>query len=243
MSAKIKTIDLLHTFILKSNYHEGKFIIFKEDRYWYGHINSFHISHELSMKLLGLKLNDYIVADLGLGIYDAYQVTQIAKAPVYYRRNEILIGSNQNSTHRDRTLDGAREKMIIRGEVPETTLAILYSEVRKDINKIRLRDLRAPIVKVPILGNVRSGLSSTSQTSTPEIIDEELARAINLMEITELKLGIAVRGTDPFLIAMALHDAEKVVHQVERKFCETARFVSLMRRRVEAKDFLDRHTP
>jgi len=240
MSAKMNEIDLYCTFILKSNYHEGKFIIFQEDSYWYGHINSLHVSHELSKKLLGLKLNDHIVADLGLGIYDAYQVTQIALAPAYRPGRGILIGSNQNSTHRDRTLDAARGAMYICGVEPDTTFGNLYSEIKKNSSKIRLRDLRAPIVKVPILDNVHSKLNSISRTSTPKIIDEELARAINLMEITEFKLGIAIRNKDFPLITAALSDAENVMHQVEEKYGETARFKSLLQRCKEAKNLLDR---
>jgi hypothetical protein len=243
MSAKMNEIDLYCTFILKSNYHEGRFMIFEENRYWYGHLNALHVSHELSKKLLGSKLNDHIVADLGLGIYDAYQVTQIAKAPVYYRRPEILIGSKQNTTHRDRTLDGAREKMIIRGEVPETTLAILYSEIRENISNIRLRDMRKPRFKVPIQYNAHSKTTTNLHSSKTRKIDEEQSRAINVLEITELKLGIAIREKDSFLIAMALLDTEKIINQVEKKYRETARFESLMRRREEAKNFLDRYIP
>lgn len=239
MSAKINTINLYNTFILKSNYHEGKFIIFEENRDWYGHINALHASHELSKKLLGSSLNDHIVADLGLGIYDAYQVTQIALAPVYRPSPGISISSNQNTTHRDRTLDGARGSMFISGIAPDTTFQSIYSEIKKNINKIRLRDLRMPVVKVPIQSHALSKLT-TNLHSKPRIIDEELTRAINLMEITEFKLGIAIRNKDFPLITAALSDAENVMHQVEEKYGETARYKSLVRRCKEAKNLLDR---
>jgi hypothetical protein len=239
MSAKINTINPYHTFILKSNYHEGKFIIFEENRYWYGHINALHVSHELSKKLLGLKLNDHIVADLGLDIYDAYEVTQIALAPVYRSSPGILIGSNQNLTHRDRTLDGARGSMFISGVEPDKTLASIYSEIRQDISNIQLRDLRIPIVKVPILKNTHSNLSANLQSSKPMTIDEELSRAINLLEITEYKLGIAIRGRDLFSITIALTDAERVIHQIKENYQETDRFKSLLGRCKEAKNLIE----
>lgn len=239
MSVKIKTINPYHTFILKSNYHEGKFIIFEENRYWYGHINALHVSHELSEKLLGLKLNDHIVTDLGLGIYDAYQVTQIALAPVYRASPGITIGSNQNSTHRDRTLDGARGSMYISGVEPDKTLASIYYEIRQDISNIQLRDLRIPIVKVPILKNTYLNLGANPRSSKPTILDEELSKAINLMEITEYKLGIAIRSKDLLSITRALTDAESVIHQVNQKYQETDRFKSLFGRWKEAKDLLE----
>ena len=96
---------------------------------------------------------------------------------------------------------------------------------------------------MPIQDNAHSKTTTNAHSSKPRKIDEELSRAINILEITELKLGIAIREKDSFLIAMALVDAEKIIHQVEKKYRETARFESLVRRCGEAKDFLDRYIP
>ena len=151
----------------------------------------------------------------------------------------ISIGSNQNSTHRDRTLDGARGSMYISGVEPDKTLASIYSEIRQDISNIQLRDLRIPIVKVPILKNTYSNLGANPRSSKPTILDEELSKAINLMEITEYKLGIAIRSKDLLSITRALTDAESVIHQVNEKYQETDRFKSLFGRWKEAKNLLE----
>jgi hypothetical protein len=103
--------------------------------------------------------------------------------------------------------------------------------------------MRKPRFKVPIQDNAHSNTTTNLHSSKTRKIDEEQSRAINVLEITELKLGIAIREKDSFLIAMALLDTEKIINQVEKKYRETARFESLMRRCEEAKNFLDRYIP
>jgi hypothetical protein len=239
MSSDIEAIGLYNTFILKSKYHEGKFIIFEQDRYWYGHINALHTSHELSKILLGSKLGDFVIADLGLGIYDSYQVTQIAHAPVYYQRPDSVINPNLKTTHRERWLDGAREKIFIRGKIPETTLSLLYGEIKKSTKTIRLRDLRKPIDTVTVQNGAGASTTAKSFPLTPSVLDYGLTRATNILEITELKLRMAIRGKDTFLIALALVEAEKVAGQIDNKYRETDRYKSLLRRCVEAKNLMN----
>jgi hypothetical protein len=228
------------TFILKSKYHEGIFIIFEEDRYWNGHINAFHTSHELSKALLGAKLHDYIVADLGLGIYDAYQISRIKKAPDYALRPETQNQFAEVDGHRQRWLDGARERWIFKTIQPETTLSVLYRGVRANSRNIRLRDLRKPVRRTQIQVQEKSKPKLPNKPLALKQVDAEKTRAINILEISELKLGMAIRDKNLDSITVALRDAQSVLENIEPKFYELPRCKSLQTRMVEAKMWIER---
>jgi hypothetical protein len=228
------------TFILKSRYHEGRFIIFEEDRYWNGHINAFHASHHLSKALLGSKLHEYIVADLGLGIYDAYQITQIKKAPEYEIHRGVDQFESVVSSHRERWIDGARERWIFKTIQPETTLSVLYDKVRLNSRNIRLRDLRKPVRKTEIQAQEQSKSKPPSKPIQVNQVDAEQTRSINILEISELKLGMAIREQNLDLITVALRDAQIVLDTIEPKFHDLPRCKALQSRIAEAEKWIER---
>jgi hypothetical protein len=243
--AKLSSIETVIspylTFVLKSKYHAGRFIIFEQDRPWNGHINAFHSSHILSKALLGSKLHDYIVADLGLGIYDAYQITEIKKAPEYAIHGEIDHFTNAVSSHRERWIDGARERWIFKTSQPETTLSVLYQEVRFNSRNIRLHDLRKPIRKAQIQAKERSESNLPSKPLPAKQVDTDQTKLINILEINELKLGMAIREQNRDLIIVALQDAQKVLQNIESKYYELPRCKSLQIRIAEAEKWIERN--
>lgn len=238
VTSEESVISPYFTFILKSKYHEGRFIIFEEDRYWNGHINAFHTSHELSKALLGAKQHDYIVADLGLGIYDAYQITQIKKAPDYALRPETQNQFTEVDGHRQRWLDGARERWIFKTIQPETTLSVLYRGVRANSRNIRLRDLRKPVRRTQIQVQKQSKPKLPNKPLAMKQVDAEQTRSINILEISELKLGMAIRDKNLESIAVALRDAQSVLESIEPKFYALPRCKSLQTRMAEANQYL-----
>lgn len=229
------------TFVLKSKYHAGRFIIFEQDRPWNGHINAFHTSHILSKALLGSKLHDYIVADLGLGIYDAYQITEIKKAPEYTTHGEVDQSTNTVSSHRERWIDGARERWIFRTSQPETTLFVLYQEVRSNSRNIRLHDLRKPIKKAQIQAKEQRESNLPSKPLPVKQVDTDQTRSINILEINELKLGMAIREQNRDLIIVALQDAQIALQNIESKYYELPRCKSLQIRIAEAEKWIERN--
>lgn len=240
VTTQMEVIAPYFSFVLKSKYHEGKFIIFDEDGYWNGYINALHTSHPLSKALLGLKLNDYIVADLGLGIYDAYQITQIKKAPKYDLRPEAQDEVTEVNSHRQRWSDGARERWVFKAIQPETKFSILYQELKANSRNIRLRDLRKPLKKPQIQATVQSNTVISAKPIDSKQVDIEQTRSINILEISELKLGMALRDTDLELIKFALCDAENVLEAIDLKFYELPRCKSLQLRIAEAKKWIER---
>ena len=240
VTSQVDVIAPYFSFVLKSKYHEGKFIIFEEDGYWNGHINAFHTSHALSKALLGSKLNDYVVADLGLGIYDAYQITQIRKAPKYDLRPETQDEFIEVDSHRQRWSDGARERWVFKAIQPETKFSILYQELKANSRNIRLRDLRKPLKKPQIQATVQSNTVISAKPIDSKQVDIEQTRYINILEISELKLGMALRETDLELIKFALRDAENVLEVIDQKFYELPRCKSLQLRIAEAKQWIER---
>ena len=72
-------------------------------------------------------------------------------------------------------------------------------------------------------------------------VDIEQTRCINILEISELKLGMALRETDLELINFALRDAENVLEVIDQKFYELPRCKSLQLRIAEAKKGIERH--
>jgi hypothetical protein len=227
------------TFILKSKYHAGRFIIFEQDRPWNGHINAFHTSHALSKALLGSKLHEYIVADLGLGIYDAYEIREIKKAPEYAIHRDVDQFESVFNSHRERWIDGARERWIFKSSQPETTLSVLYQEVRSNSRNIRLRDLRKPLRKTQIQPTDQSKSKMSSKPLQVNQVDAEQSRSINILEIIELKLGMAIREQNLDLIIVALRDAQNVLENIESKYYELPRCKSLQMRIAEAKTWTE----
>jgi hypothetical protein len=71
-------------------------------------------------------------------------------------------------------------------------------------------------------------------------VDIEQTRYINILEISELKLGMALRETDLELIKFALRDAENVLEVIDQKFYELPRCKSLQLRIAEAKQWIER---
>jgi hypothetical protein len=241
MTLQETVIAPYYSFVLKSKYHEGVFIIFEEDGYWYGHINAFHASHALSKALLGSKLNDYIVADLGLGIYDAYQITQIKKAPRYTLQTETRNEITEVGSHRQRWSDGARERWVFKAIQPETTFSVLYQELKANSRSIRLRDLRKPLSKPQIQVKEQRNTVMPTKAYHPKQVDKEQTRAINILEISELTLGMAIREANLESITFALQDAENVLETIEQKFYELPRCKSLQKRITEAKKWIERN--
>jgi len=239
VSSNETVISPHHTFILKSKYHAGRFIIFEQDRPWNGHINAFHTSHALSKALLGSKLHEYIVADLGLGIYDAYEIREIKKAPEYAIHRDVDQFESVFSSHRERWIDGARERWIFKSSQPETTLSVLYQEVRSNSRNIRLRDLRKPLRKTQIQATDQSKSKMSSKPLQVNQVDAEQTRSINILEINELKLGMAIREQNLDLIIVALQDAQKVLENIESKYYELPRCKSLQMRIAEAKTWTE----
>ncbi len=241
MSSNETVISPYLTFVLKSKYHAGRFIIFEQDRPWNGHINAFHASHVLSKALLGLKLHDHIVADLGLGIYDAYQITEIKKAPEYAIHGEVDLSTNTVSSHRERWIDGARERWIFKTSQPETTLFVLYQEVSSNSKNIRLHDLRKPINKAQIQAKERRDSNLSSNPLPVKQVDSDQTRSINILEINELKLGMAIREQNRDLIIVALQDAQRALQHIESKYYELPRCKSLQIRIAEAEKWIERN--
>ena len=239
MTSRETVIAPYYSFVLKSKYHEGVFIIFEDDGYWYGHINAFHASHAISKALLGSKLNDYIVVDLGIGIYDAYQITQIKKAPRYTLHTETQNEIPDVGSHRQRWSDGARERWVFKPIQPVTTFSILYQELKADSRKIRLSDLRRPVRKPQIQSKEHVNRLMPTKTEHLKQVDTEQTRAINILEISELTLGMAIREANLESITIALHDAEYVLETIEQKFYELPRCKSLQKRITEAKKWIE----
>jgi hypothetical protein len=229
------------TFVLKSKYHAGRFIIFEQDRPWNGHINAFHTSHVLSKALLGSKLHDYIVADLGLGIYDAYQITELKKAPEYAIHEAVDQFTNAVNSHRERWIDGARERWIFKTRQPETTLSVLYQEVRSNSRNIRLHDLHKPIRKAQIQAKERSESNPPSKPLSVKQVDTDQTRSINILEINELKLGMAIREQNQDLIIIALQDAQEALQNIESKYYVLPRCKSIQIRIAEAEKWIERN--
>jgi hypothetical protein len=239
MKKEVHTIVPGVTFILRSKYFEGRFIIFEENRDWFGHINAFAAQDEFSKILLGCKLNSFVVVDFGLGVIDAYQITQIRQGPFFYRELTFTVGSEtEYISHRDRTIDGAREKWAFNEPAPETTLSKLYAEIKKNPKKIALRDLR--ITKVEITSDQKLGeskiveptenVSNTSQQAEYDAISEryEQERAARQASKTPEQIAYEKSVTQILDITFSLNSA---ITEQDKSACQ-----SIVQRASEAID-------
>lgn len=238
LTSENSVISLDVTFILRSNYHEGKFILFERNRHWNGHINAFHVSHEFAKRLIGMKIDDYIVADLGLGIYDSYQITQIKKAPNYDIHADAHPNVNEISGHRQRWIDGARERWVFKGNTPETTLADLYAEIKSNSRGIQLRDLRPPMKIVRKKDSNQESIKIAPRENGSRTLDQETIKVVNLLEITELKLGIALRSNELWAIEKTFREAEMIIASIHPRFHNLFRYKSLLVRMREARNWM-----
>ena len=231
MKKEVNTIVPGVTFILRSRYFEGRFIIFEEDGEWVGHINALAKQDEISKILLGRKLNDFVVINFGLGIIDAFQITQIRQGPFFYK-HMTSTGNFVNDfiSHRDRTIDGAREKWAFYSPVSDTTLSKIYAEIKKNPKKIALRDLRMTKVEIASDQNLSESkndkpaenLNNTSQQSEYDVISEryEQERAARQASKTQEQIAYEKSVTQILDITFSLNSA---ITEQDKSACQSIR--------------------
>ena len=72
-------------------------------------------------------------------------------------------------------------------------------------------------------------------------VDTDQTRSINILEINELKLGMAIREQNRDLIIVALQEAQKVLQSIESKYSELPRCKSIQIRIAEAEKWIERN--
>jgi len=235
VNSESNEIAIGNIFTLANKNHAGKFIIYDSNQYWHGQINALHKSDALSGNLLGKKLKEFVVLNLGLGIHDEYEIVKIS-SPVEYGVTEISVNIDSRNEGGAvlRWRDAARDGIVLRN-VPELTLSDLYQEYLSGRRPLQMISLSPPSKKGDLS---KKNVSSLDNSLFRVDIDE--ATVVIKMETLQREINLAIKDHNFYHISKLLKKFESDFGFLnpEHRFASLPRYKRLHRSVVEARVLL-----